>query len=285
MDIKSYILGYQKGKAQNGGTSNDDLAEVDAYLDAINGGSVHLVTFVGDDGKTLCILTVPHGDDCPDPIDTQLISKPTKSNTLTYAYTFMGWSSYKGGNVNDNALKNITENRTLYTAFSSARIRGSCGGTSYWTISNDYTSLTICGNGELQRIDDEWWTDHIGTIKRVTFVNNDGTITALGDTLFGMNTVLESITIPDTVKSIGISTFYLTRGLKTITIPASVTSIGFQAFSASKLESATFESTSGWRASNSENTVNVSSAMLSQPSNAANELVNTYVNYTWTRAS
>lgn len=290
MDILSFILGYIKGKSQGGGGNADEaLDEVDTYLDSINGGSVHLVTFAGEDGKTICNVTVPDGEDCPDPIATGLMSKPTKPDTLSFRHSFAGWSFYKGGAADENALKNITKNKTLYVAFSTVRIMGSCGETANWTISDDFTTIHIKGYGEVKRVAEEWWIDHQATVKNVTFSNVNGNITSLGDRLFAMS-VLENVIIPKTVTEIGAGTFGACPNLKTITIPSSVTSIGIQAFQWSGLESATFEITTGWVA-HSEPTdtnlfpdTNISSAQLSQPSKAAEYLVETYVDCEWTRS-
>ena len=291
MDILSFILGYIKGKSQGGESADAALDEVDTYLDSINGGSVHLVTFVGADGKTLCNVSVPNGEDCPDPIATGLTSRPTMSDTLTFRYSFAGWCPYKGGAVDDNALKNITKNKTLYVGFSSVRIRGSCGGESYWTISDDYTTLYIHGNGEIQRIESEYWEEHRQKITSVVFYDTNGVITALGESLFAMHPYLSWVEIPDTVVELKRAVFGLCPSLETITIPSSVKFIGKVAFcilenrETEYLKTATFEATSVWTAYSKDTaqTVSVSSAILSQPSEAAKALSETYVNYEWTR--
>lgn len=47
-------------------------------------------------------------------------SEPTKESTDQYSYTFSGWSKTKGGAASDDALKNVTSNRSVYAAFVSA---------------------------------------------------------------------------------------------------------------------------------------------------------------------
>jgi hypothetical protein len=289
-DINSFILGLQKGKSMGGGESADAvLDEVDAHLDAINGGSVYIVTFVGEDGKTLCTVPVQGNSDCDDPIATNLISRPSKPSTLTFVYKFMGWSLTKDGAVNDDALKNITSNRTLYVVFSSIRIRGSCGESAYWTISDDYTTLNIYGSGVLQKTD-EWWynSKHHTTITNVTFNNEDGNITGIGEQLF-IGCSFESVEIPDTVTEIQRGAFYICRSLKTVTIPSSVTLIGRDAFGGcSDLTSAVFEETSNWKGykelGGTTDTVYISSSVLKDASSAAEALIETYDNYEWTRS-
>ncbi len=52
------------------------------------------------------------------------------------------------------------------------------------------------------------------------------TITALGEDCFADNTVLETVTIPDTITSIGSNAFEGCTALTTVTIPANVTTLG-----------------------------------------------------------
>ena len=44
-------------------------------------------------------------------------STPTKSQTAQYTYTFVGWSLTPGGEVDPNATKQVTANRTIYAVF------------------------------------------------------------------------------------------------------------------------------------------------------------------------
>ena len=99
--------------------------EIDALIDEINGEVVNgkTVTFVGVDGSVLCTISVVHGKNCANPAITGLISKPTKESTATVVYTFSGWSLTNGGDADPKALQNITDDRTVYAAFSaSARL-------------------------------------------------------------------------------------------------------------------------------------------------------------------
>lgn len=85
------------------------------------------VTFCNYDGTELYSRQVFIGDDCPDPVTQGKISTPTKASTAQYYYTHNGWSTAAYGTKDENALKNITEDKTVYAAYSSA-IR-------YYTIS------------------------------------------------------------------------------------------------------------------------------------------------------
>ncbi len=42
---------------------------------------------------------------------------PARASTAQYNYTFSGWSTTPGGSADPDALKNVTENRTVYAAF------------------------------------------------------------------------------------------------------------------------------------------------------------------------
>lgn len=101
MDILSFILGLQKGKSMGGGSSAD----------------VRYVTFVGADGTVLYKKPVAVGDDCVDVAAKGLISTPTKESTVSQTFTYSGWSLTDGGAASSSALKNVTEDRTVYAAF------------------------------------------------------------------------------------------------------------------------------------------------------------------------
>lgn len=128
MDILSFVLGYNKGKAQ-GGSADAVLDEVDAYLDAINGETdvsvsggtsnddrVKYVTFMH--GETELIkYPVIIGDTVKDVVRQKIIDEPTKEPTETIEYSYGGWSLTDGGEADSNALKNVVEDRTVYYVF------------------------------------------------------------------------------------------------------------------------------------------------------------------------
>ena len=57
------------------------------------------------------------GDNCPDPWVQKRIELPTKESTVQYTYTFNGWATADGGSADENALKNISEDKILYASF------------------------------------------------------------------------------------------------------------------------------------------------------------------------
>lgn len=100
-------------------TSGAMSAEIDGITGGGGGGSVDgyaTVTFMNG-AEVLFSRLVLKGDDCPDPYVQNRIELPTKESTAQYTYTFNGWSATNGGSADSNALKGITEDKTLYAAF------------------------------------------------------------------------------------------------------------------------------------------------------------------------
>lgn len=78
------------------------------------------VTFMSYDGLTfLGKKAVARGDDCADPISRGLFPTPTRESTPQYTYTFAGWATEANGGLDANALKAVTEDRTVYANFAS----------------------------------------------------------------------------------------------------------------------------------------------------------------------
>ena len=111
-------------RAKNGSSGSLTLDQMPTAITGITSGGgssadVRYVTFMA--GSTqLYKKPVAVGDDCADIIARGLISTPTKSSTAQYNYTFAGWSLTSGGSADPAALQNVTQDRTVYAAFSAS---------------------------------------------------------------------------------------------------------------------------------------------------------------------
>lgn len=92
----------------NGGGSGGGTVEGAATVTFMNGDAVY--------------YTRPEiiGDDCPNPVTQGRVDAPKKESTAQYDYTYSGWSLTDGGTASTSALANITEDRTVYAAYTSA---------------------------------------------------------------------------------------------------------------------------------------------------------------------
>lgn len=112
-------------RAKTGGTDTMKPNEFPTQIANIpaGGGSsadVRYVTFIGADGAVLYKKAVAVGDDCVDVAAKGLISTPTKESTVAETYTYSGWALTEGGAASADALKNVTEDRTVYAAFTAS---------------------------------------------------------------------------------------------------------------------------------------------------------------------
>lgn len=83
------------------------------HLDITYGALVTQLVFMNDDGTSeISRQTIRNGGD-----GSYSGSTPTKSSTAQYDFTFAGWSLTKGGNPDDNALKQVEADRIVYAAY------------------------------------------------------------------------------------------------------------------------------------------------------------------------
>lgn len=109
-------------RSKTGSTEKLSPSEFPSQIDSIQGGGggiptgYHSVTFMNGNTE---LLTRPVyiGDDCPDPVTQGRIETPTKESTPQYNYTHSGWTSADGGTANSSILKNITEDKVVYSAY------------------------------------------------------------------------------------------------------------------------------------------------------------------------
>lgn len=110
-------------REKTGKTENIKSGELAPEISSISGGGssddVRYVTFMN--GNTVLYKKpVAVGDDCVDVVTKGLVTTPTKESTVQYNYTYSGWSSTDGGEVDNTLLKAVTEDRTVYAAFTSS---------------------------------------------------------------------------------------------------------------------------------------------------------------------
>lgn len=109
-------------RSKTGSTNKMSPSKFPSQIDSIQGGGIptgyKTVTFKNGD-NVLFERLVLSGDDCPDPITQGRIETPTKESTPQYNYTYSGWTSVDGGTANSSVLKNITEDKVVYSAYTS----------------------------------------------------------------------------------------------------------------------------------------------------------------------
>lgn len=312
MDITSFLLGYESGKTAGGGS--DNLEVLNDLLDEINGEvigeTLYTVTFVGADGSTLGYMQAYEGDDCDEPVAAGAFPAPTKEGTKYYGYRFAGWSFAPDSVADENALKNVQSNLTLYAAFTEYEIfiaSGDCGHQGVnadaerkksiqWRINPDYvlsfvlndayTVTSIASYFDADHADGSVppWYDYRELITSV--IIGDG-ITTTGMYCFKACTSITNVVFPTTMRSIHKGTFEKCTGLTSIVIPASIRYIYQDAFyGCTALASVTFEKTNGWGiyAANSfpyELVETIVETELTDVANAASRLVNTAHNHDW----
>lgn len=153
---------FQVGAATGSGMLFPNKAYAWMAIAGMGGGSsadIRYVTFMNDTGtKVLGKKAVAVGDDCADPIARGIFETPTKESTPQYSYTFSGgWATTPGGGKDSNALKAVTEDRTVYANFISTL--------------RSYT-ITFCDDDGVTVLSTKTYT--YGSTPSYTPVNKDG---------------------------------------------------------------------------------------------------------------
>lgn len=112
--IKDALI--EKGQTVSDTDTFFSYAEKIRNLENAQSPDVKYVTFMNNDAE-LYVKAVATGDDCVDVVTKGLVPTPTKASTNYYTYTHSGWSSTNGGEADSECLKNVTENKTVYAAF------------------------------------------------------------------------------------------------------------------------------------------------------------------------
>lgn len=87
----------------------------------VGSGIIRYVTFMNHDGTVeYGKKSVIKGENCVDPVENGHLDTPTRESSAMYDYTFLGWATEPNGGVNADALKAVTEDRTVYANFASA---------------------------------------------------------------------------------------------------------------------------------------------------------------------
>lgn len=97
-----------------GGSTSDGVAN-----SVVGNGIIRYVTFKNHDGTVeYGRKSVIVGEDCVDPVAAGHMATPTRESTAQYNYTFSGgWATTPNGGKDANALKAVTEDRTVYANF------------------------------------------------------------------------------------------------------------------------------------------------------------------------
>lgn len=109
-------------RSKTGSTDKISPSEFPSQIDSIQGGGGDIptgyktVTFMNGD-NVIFERFVLSGDDCPDPLTQGRIETPTKESSDQYHFTYKGWGTTDGGTANSSVLKNITEDKVIYSIY------------------------------------------------------------------------------------------------------------------------------------------------------------------------
>lgn len=111
----------QKIRGINAGSGDNEVwADASESSGLVGNGIIRYVTFMNYDGTVeYGRKSVIKGENCTDPVTGGFLDTPTRESTPQYDYTYMGWATEPNGGINSNALKTVTEDRTVYANFAS----------------------------------------------------------------------------------------------------------------------------------------------------------------------
>ena len=139
-----------------------------------------------------------------------------------------------------SSLTNIASNMFYQSGLTTIYVNSTFAANMGWTIGQTYEIGSK--SGVLVQLIHKPFTsaDYNGAAVFTILLNDD--YTSIADFAFQYNTLMTSITIPNSITSIGTSAFQLATSLTSIIIPNSITSIGNTAFNeATSLASVSFE--------------------------------------------
>ncbi|MBQ2781180.1 MAG: collagen-like protein, partial [Clostridia bacterium] len=238
-------------------------------------------------------LWITYTDDLENPVDVGKIndaydSTPGYEGTVGLAFYPLADGTYGVAQGTATELTEIVIPGTYYGKPVTKILENGFDTLSTITLPATITSVGMDGISVSSKI---YFEGTISEWMNIDFVHNPQFSGAsLGSCdLYIQGKLLTNLTIPEDVVNIKEMSFAGIKSLTSVTIPSHVNTIGLYAFNTSGLTSATFETTTGWKLSNSNT---VASSLLANTSSAATALRyrkvtssdKQYSNYVWSHS-